>query len=60
MTFSKEMKKALEADGEKLRQLTGQNHGPTWLGECPRCDEADERSIGLNKCGLCGCEFIVS
>lgn len=27
--------------------------------ECPRCGEADERSIGLNKCGLCECEFSV-
>lgn len=24
----KEMQRALEADGEKLRQLTGQDHGP--------------------------------
>jgi hypothetical protein len=27
------MLKALEADGEKLRQLTGEDHGPF----CPRC-----------------------
>ena len=26
--FDLEMQKALEADGEKLRQLTGQDHGP--------------------------------
>jgi len=26
--FTKEMQKALEADGEKLRQLTGEDHGP--------------------------------
>jgi hypothetical protein len=26
--FSKEMMDALEADGEKLRQLTGEDHGP--------------------------------
>jgi len=27
--------------------------------DCPRCDEGDERSIGLNVCGLCGCRFTV-
>lgn len=26
--FTKEMQRALEADGEKLRQLTGEDHGP--------------------------------
>lgn len=26
--FDLEMQKALEADGEKLRQLTGEDHGP--------------------------------
>lgn len=26
--FTHEMMKALEADGEKLRQITGENHGP--------------------------------
>lgn len=26
--MDKEMQKALEADGEKLRQLTGEDHGP--------------------------------
>jgi hypothetical protein len=26
--MDKEMMKALEADGEKLRQLTGEDHGP--------------------------------
>lgn len=26
--FTKEMMRALEADGEKLRQLTGKDHGP--------------------------------
>ena len=29
--MDKEMQKALEADGEKLRQLTGEDHGP-WTG----------------------------
>lgn len=30
------------------------------LIECPRCEEADKRSIGFNKCGLCECEFLVA
>ena len=40
--FSKEMQKALEADGEKLRQLTGENHGPKFppeVHQCRRCLE---------------------
>jgi hypothetical protein len=28
--MDKEMMKALEADGEKLRQMTGEDHGPVW------------------------------
>jgi hypothetical protein len=36
--FSDEMWEALEADGEKLRQLTGENHGPWFLETCPDCD----------------------
>ncbi len=33
-----EMKKALEADGEKLRQMTGEDHGPWDLdGDCSNC-----------------------
>jgi hypothetical protein len=44
--FSKEMVAALEADGEKLRQLTGDDHGPFWpvehtespiIAECDCC-----------------------
>jgi len=27
--------------------------------DCPRCDEGDERSEGLNVCGLCECRFYV-
>jgi len=29
--MDKEMMKALEADGEKLNQLTGEDHGPRWM-----------------------------
>jgi hypothetical protein len=41
MTFDKEMQRALKADGEKLRQLTGVDNGPHFVNEpaglCPRC-----------------------
>jgi hypothetical protein len=43
MPWDKEMMNALMADGEKLRQLTGNDHGPyfddppeIWL-DCPEC-----------------------
>lgn len=35
--FDKEMMAALEADGEKLRQLTGEDHGPWSILTCPDC-----------------------
>lgn len=41
-----EMRKALEADGEKLRQMTGQDHGPVW--KCAGCGKP-----GLEHC--CDC-----
>jgi hypothetical protein len=41
--FSKEMMAALEADGEKLRQLTGEDHGPVFL--------TDARFIPCEHCG---------
>lgn len=50
--FDLEMQRALEADGEKLRQLTGEDHGPYFLGEtevyvpCPRCDGLGEWDEG--------------
>jgi hypothetical protein len=31
MAFDKAMQRALEADGEKLRQLTGADHGPHFV-----------------------------
>ena len=40
MTFDKEMMRALEADGEYLRQMTGEDHGPYWLDTCPHCEGA--------------------
>lgn len=46
MDFDLEMQRALEADGEKLRQLSGEDHGP-WvlepydsLAPCPVCFES--------------------
>lgn len=44
--FDLEMQRALEADGEKLFQLTGEDHGPYFLGDdtafapCPVCFES--------------------
>jgi hypothetical protein len=35
MKMDREMQRALEADGEKLRQLTGEDHGPWELEEAP-------------------------
>ena len=35
--FIKEMQRALQADGEKLRQLTGDDHGPEFWTTCPEC-----------------------
>ena len=36
-TFDKEMQAALEADGEYLRQMTGEDHGPYFLVTCEVC-----------------------
>lgn len=33
MNWDREMERALEADGEKLRQLTGEDHGPFALAD---------------------------
>ena len=44
--FDLDMQRALEADGEKLFQLTGEDHGPYFLGDetafapCPYCFES--------------------
>lgn len=55
MNFDKEMIQALEADGEKLRQLTGEDHGPHFP------DLANLQVIGISEpraehrfdCALC-------
>ena len=38
MPFDREMQRALNADGKKLRQLTGEDHGPVFFNTCPDCD----------------------
>lgn len=40
--FDHEMQRALELDGEKLRQMTGDDHGPWYPGQapCPYCFES--------------------
>ena len=40
MSINNEMQKALEADGEKLRQLTGEDHGP-WILVTEPCGHPD-------------------
>lgn len=48
MNFDHGMQRALELDGEKLRQITGEDHGPWVLSEdlypgqapCPHCFES--------------------
>lgn len=48
--FTREMQKALEADGEKLRQLAGEDHGPRF--QCERCKEWEQ--MGLSRyCPSC-------
>jgi len=42
MDWDKEMEAALIADGEKLRALTGEDHGPWFWGEDPEVDPARE------------------
>jgi len=44
--WDKEMERALAEDGEKLRQLTGEDHGPWLLVPCPCCDGAGEWDEG--------------
>jgi hypothetical protein len=39
--FTKEMQKALEADGEKLRQMTGEDHGPHFPEFLRRRDDGE-------------------
>lgn len=50
--FDKEMQAALEADGEKLRQMTGEDHGPYFLDDYDD-DYEDE-------CWNCGGEGYIS
>lgn len=44
--WDKEMERDLAEDGEKLRQLTGEDHGPWLLVTCPCCDGAGEWDEG--------------
>lgn len=55
--FTREMMKALEADGAKLRQLTGEDHGPVWIDDrmvtCETCggDGSFDRVVGHDPSG---------
>jgi hypothetical protein len=70
--WTREMMKALEADGEKLRQLTGEDHGPVFIGidpaaldseysaficQCGRPHYFTELKDRPSKCDVCGCTF---
>jgi hypothetical protein len=59
MPIDKELKRALEADGEKLKAMTGQDHGPVFLteeeppdAECPRCGGEGSDEMGF-ECETC-------
>ncbi|WP_129414902.1 hypothetical protein [Mesorhizobium sp. Pch-S] len=39
MTWDREMMAALEVDGDKLRQLTGEDHGPHPMDGFPYCGD---------------------
>lgn len=55
--FDKSMMDALEADGKKLRQLTGEDHGPVWINDrmivCDTCggDGSFDRVVGHDPSG---------
>lgn len=39
MSFDKKIQRALKVDGDKLRQLTGEDHGPYFVDEWETCSE---------------------
>jgi hypothetical protein len=53
--FDKEMRAALEADGKKLRELTGEDHGPVFLVDLKltRYDHEYQPSL-YGVCKQCG------
>ena len=56
--MSPEMMAALEADGEKLAALTGEDHGPIWVDDtpiCPVCGEIlSQEDQDFDDCATCG------
>jgi len=48
-TFNEEMLKALEEDGEKLKQLTGEDHGPYFLDEVEMPSKVLKVSVHVHK-----------
>lgn len=54
--FDKEMQAALEADGKKLADLTGEDHGPDFIDDDGDDDEYDwlDQECHLNDDGQCG------
>jgi hypothetical protein len=52
--FNEEMRRALELDGEKLRQMTGEDHGPYFLTDEAAC-ACGEKNI--DQC-MCSCDGV--
>lgn len=58
MKLDKEMTDALKADGDKLRQLTGEDHGPMYYIECAVCGEFwFSKEPDCDECPECGAEL---
>ena len=60
MVLDKKMQEALAADGDKLRALTGKEHGPMYYIECAVCGEfwfSREPPECDGVCPECGCEL---
>lgn len=49
--FTKDVQRALQADGEKLEQLTGEDHGPSFPDEVGELMTEEELLQGLEKSG---------
>jgi len=41
----------------KRRRFRASEYG---IIDCPNCNEGDDRSLGMNVCGLCECRFVVA
>lgn len=51
--MTNEMMAALIADGEKLKSMTGEDHGPWVFEDAPLCPICDAEGV-TTKCNCCG------